>query len=96
VIQLAKTQGLKVIASAGSEEKVEFMKSLGADVAFNYKTTNTLETLQAHGPIDIYWDNVGGETLEAALTAANVHARFIVRRRSPFFPMLLLTLAVFW
>ncbi|KAJ2913881.1 hypothetical protein MD484_g6543, partial [Candolleomyces efflorescens] len=77
VIQLAKTQGLKVIASAGSEDKVEFIKSLGADVAFNYKTTNTLETLQAHGPIDIYWDNVGGETLEAALTAANVHARFI-------------------
>lgn len=72
------------------------MKSLGADVAFNYKTTNTLETLQAHGPIDIYWDNVGGETLEAALTAANVHARFIVRRRSPLFPMPLLTLAVFW
>ncbi|KAJ2922043.1 hypothetical protein H1R20_g15054, partial [Candolleomyces eurysporus] len=77
VIQLAKAQGLKVIASAGSEEKVEFMKSLGADVAFNYKTTNTLETLQANGPIDVFWDNVGGETLEAALTAANIHARFI-------------------
>jgi NADPH-dependent curcumin reductase CurA len=39
VIQLAKRDGLKVIASAGTEKKVEFMKSAGADVAFNYKTT---------------------------------------------------------
>jgi NADPH-dependent curcumin reductase CurA len=38
VIQLAKQQGLKVIGSAGSDEKVQFMKDIGADVAFNYKT----------------------------------------------------------
>ncbi|KAG2009421.1 alcohol dehydrogenase [Coprinopsis cinerea AmutBmut pab1-1] len=77
VIQLAKLDGLKVIGSAGSDEKVEFMKSIGADVAFNYKTTNTLEVLQKEGPIDVYWDNVGGETLDAALEAANINARFI-------------------
>lgn len=53
VIQLAKSQGLKVIASAGSEEKVQFMKSIGADVVFNYKTTNTAEVLQKEGPIDM-------------------------------------------
>jgi NADPH-dependent curcumin reductase CurA len=39
VIQLAKQDGQRVIASAGSEEKVKFMKEIGADVAFNYKTT---------------------------------------------------------
>ncbi|KAF6755039.1 alcohol dehydrogenase [Ephemerocybe angulata] len=77
VIQFAKMDGCKVIASAGSDEKVEFMKSIGADVAFNYKTSNTLDVLNKHGPIDIYWDNVGGPTLEAALEAANVNARFI-------------------
>ncbi|KZT03632.1 NAD(P)-binding protein [Laetiporus sulphureus 93-53] len=77
VIQLAKAEGLKVIASAGSEEKVDFVRSLGADVAFNYKTTKTLDVLQKNGPINIYWDNVGGETLEAALEAAAVGARFI-------------------
>ncbi|KAH7885190.1 hypothetical protein F5I97DRAFT_1343229 [Phlebopus sp. FC_14] len=77
VIQLAKRDGLKVIASAGSDDKVQFMKDLGADVAFNYKTTSTSEVLQKEGPIDIYWDNVGGETLEAALEAAAPHARFI-------------------
>lgn len=37
VIQLAKLDGLKVISSAGSKDKVRFMKELGADVAFNYK-----------------------------------------------------------
>ncbi|PPQ64885.1 hypothetical protein CVT26_002603 [Gymnopilus dilepis] len=77
VIQLAKLDGLKVIASAGSEEKVQFMKNIGADVAFNYKTTNTVDVLEKEGPIDIYWDNVGGETLEAAIDAAAVGARFI-------------------
>jgi len=77
VIQLAKDEGLRVIASAGSDEKVEFMKSIGADVAFNYKTTDTAEVLSKEGPIDVYWDNVGGEMLEAALNAANQGARFI-------------------
>ena len=54
------------------------MKSIGADVAFNYKEENTLEVLKREGGIDIYWDNVGGETLDAALEAAKGHARFIV------------------
>jgi NADPH-dependent curcumin reductase CurA len=39
VIQLAKQDGQRVIASAGSEEKVKFLKEIGTDVAFNYKTT---------------------------------------------------------
>jgi len=53
VIQLAKLDGLKVIASAGSDDKVEYMKSLGADVVFNYKMTNTAEILEKEGPIDM-------------------------------------------
>ncbi|KAF8074121.1 hypothetical protein FPV67DRAFT_1778639 [Lyophyllum atratum] len=77
VIQLANLGGLKVIASAGSEEKVVFMKKIGADVAFNYKTTNTEEVLKKEGPIDIYWDNVGGDSLDAALAASKVGGRFL-------------------
>ncbi|KAF8917337.1 chaperonin 10-like protein [Mucidula mucida] len=73
----AKRDGLKVIASAGSDEKVEFMKSIGADVAFNYKTTNTQEILEKEGPIDVYWDNVGGETLDLAFAYSANFARFI-------------------
>ncbi|KAF9529019.1 NAD(P)-binding protein [Crepidotus variabilis] len=77
VIQLAKLDGLKVIASAGSDEKIKFMDSLGADVTFNYKTTNTAEVLAKEGPVDIYWDNVGGETLDTASANANICARVI-------------------
>ncbi|KAF8450317.1 alcohol dehydrogenase [Boletus edulis BED1] len=77
VIQFAKRDGLKVIASAGSDEKVAFMKEIGADVVFNYKTTKTSEVLAKEGPIDVYWDNVGGETLDAALAHAARYARFI-------------------
>ena len=53
VIQIAKKAGLRVIASAGSEEKVNFVKSIGADVAFNYKTTSTAEVLKKEGPINM-------------------------------------------
>ena len=53
MIQLAKLDGLKVIASAGSDEKVEWIKSIGADVAFNYKTQNTREVLEKEGPINM-------------------------------------------
>ena len=53
VIQLAKRDGLKVIASAGSDDKVAFMKELGADVVFNYKKESTKEILAKHGPINM-------------------------------------------
>ncbi|KAJ3906694.1 hypothetical protein F5879DRAFT_944932 [Lentinula edodes] len=78
VVQLAKQDGLKVIASAGSDEKVKFCKEIGADVAFNYKTTNTADVLAKEGPINIYWDNVGGPTLEAAIGNSALHGRIII------------------
>ncbi|KAJ7464191.1 alcohol dehydrogenase [Mycena latifolia] len=77
VIQLAKRDGLKVVASAGSEDKINFMKEIGADVAFNYKTTDTREVLAREGPINVYWDNVGGDVLDAALEHAAINARFL-------------------
>ncbi|KAJ3988907.1 NAD-P-binding protein [Lentinula detonsa] len=78
VVQLAKQDGLKVIASAGTDEKVKFCKKIGADVAFNYKTTNTADVLAKEGPIDIYWDNVGGPTLETAIANTALRARIII------------------
>ncbi|EKM53341.1 uncharacterized protein PHACADRAFT_259646 [Phanerochaete carnosa HHB-10118-sp] len=77
VVQFAKADGMKVIASAGSDEKVAFVKSLGADVVFNYKKTKTADVLAKEGPINVYWDNVGGESLDAALTNAAQRARFL-------------------
>ncbi|CAE6448326.1 unnamed protein product [Rhizoctonia solani] len=78
VAQLAKVKGLKVIASAGSSDKVEAMKRMGVDVAFNYKTDDVADVLAKEGPIDIYWDHIGGPQLEAAIGACNLYARIIV------------------
>ncbi|KAJ3536719.1 hypothetical protein NMY22_g5906 [Coprinellus aureogranulatus] len=77
VVQLAKLDGLRVIASSGSPERVAFTKEIGAEVAFNYKEEDTDAVLQREGPIDLYWDNVGGKTLDLALKHAAMGARFI-------------------
>ncbi|KAL8280207.1 hypothetical protein RQP46_007321 [Phenoliferia psychrophenolica] len=77
VIALSQQKGLKVVASAGSDDKVAFLKdTLKVDVAFNYKTTDTSSVLADH-PLSIYWDNVGGPTLDAALAAMENRGRII-------------------
>jgi NADPH-dependent curcumin reductase CurA len=53
VVQLAKRDGMKVIASSGSDEKAQFARECGADVSFNYKSQSTEEILQKEGPIDM-------------------------------------------
>jgi hypothetical protein len=78
--QLAKLRGCRVIGSAGSMAKVMFLREeCGFDVAFDYKTAPVLDQLNLEAPdgIDVYFDNVGGETLEAALSALRVHGRII-------------------
>ncbi|KAI5478552.1 phospholipid:diacylglycerol acyltransferase [Pseudohyphozyma bogoriensis] len=76
VVQLAKREGLKVVGSAGSDDKVAFLKELGADVAFNYKKENTLEILKSNPP-NIYFDNVGGEVLDNVLETIQKFGRII-------------------
>jgi NADPH-dependent curcumin reductase CurA len=78
--QLAKLRGCRVIGSAGSEVKVKrLLEKCGFDAAFNYKTGPVLDQLKLAEPdgIDVYFDNVGGESLEAALSALRVHGRII-------------------
>jgi len=78
--QLASLRGCHVIGSAGSESKVKFLlEECEFDRAFNYKVGPVLEQLNRAAPdgIDVYFDNVGGETLEAALSALRVHGRII-------------------
>jgi NADPH-dependent curcumin reductase CurA len=78
--QLAKLRGCRVIGSAGSEEKLKFLREeCGFDAAFNYKAGPILDQLNLEAPdgIDVYFDNVGGETLEAAFSALRVHGRII-------------------
>jgi NADPH-dependent curcumin reductase CurA len=79
VVQIAKILGLRVIGSAGGPGKCALVRELGADAVIDYKTEGTLaEKLAAAAPdgIDVYFDNVGGAHLDAALGAARDHARF--------------------
>ena len=77
--QIAKALGAKkVIGSAGSAEKVERLLELGFDAAFNYHDGPVKEQLQkaaGDGGIDVYFDNVGGEHLEAAIAVMNKFGR---------------------
>jgi hypothetical protein len=76
--QLAKSRGSRVIGSAGSEEKVRYLlDDLGFDAAFNYRDGDVTELLAAAAPdgIDVYFDNVGGEHLVAAIGAMRQEGR---------------------
>ncbi|WCB92821.1 Putative NADP-dependent oxidoreductase YfmJ [Baekduia alba] len=77
--QIAKLRGNTVIGSAGSDEKVRHLvDDLGFDEAFNYKAGPVGRQLAAAAPkgIDVYFDNVGGDHLEAAIGVANRNGRF--------------------
>jgi NADPH-dependent curcumin reductase CurA len=79
VCQIAKAKGNTVIGSAGGAEKVAFLKEIGCDEVIDYKATPDLKAaLAAAAPkgIDVYFDNVGGDHLEAALNSARSFARF--------------------
>ncbi len=78
VCQIAKIKGHTVIGSADGSAKGDFLKQIGVDHVIDYKATDNLtQALLQAAPkgIDVYFDNVGGEHLEAALTAANRFAR---------------------
>ncbi|MDG9676458.1 NADP-dependent oxidoreductase [Micromonospora sp. DH14] len=75
--QIAKLKGAgRVIGSAGSPAKVERLRALGFDAAFDYHD-GVREALRAAAPdgVDVYFDNVGGDHLEAAISAMNLHGR---------------------
>ncbi|MEV8564568.1 NADP-dependent oxidoreductase [Streptomyces sp. NPDC051322] len=77
--QMARLKGAaRVIGSAGSDEKVKHLiDDLGFDAAFNYKNGPVGKQLREAAPdgIDVYFDNVGGDHLEAAISSFNVHGR---------------------
>ena len=78
--QLAKHEGLKVIGSVGDDKKLDYIiKELGFDGGFNYKTEKPVDAIRRLAPngIDIYYENVGGEQLEAALDTLNDFGRIV-------------------
>ena len=77
--QLAQTRGASVVGSAGSPEKLAWLRELGLDGVFDYHETSTRDALRDLAPdgIDVYFDNVGGDTLEAALGAMRLRGRIV-------------------
>ncbi|MGC1303569.1 MAG: NADP-dependent oxidoreductase [Caulobacteraceae bacterium] len=79
VCQIAKIKGATVIGSAGGPDKCAWVREIGADHVIDYKAEANLSTALGHAApkgIDVYFDNVGGEHLVAALNAARPFARF--------------------
>jgi NADPH-dependent curcumin reductase CurA len=79
VCQIAKIRGCTVVATAGTDDKLAWLRSIGVDATINYKNGSLLENVRAAAPkgVDIYFDNVGGHHLEVALEVARPFARFI-------------------
>ncbi len=82
VCQIAKLKGCHVVGSVGSDAKADYLLTeLGVDAVVNYKTTENLQTDIAKAcpeGIDVYFENVGGEHLEAVLNLMNDHGRIAV------------------
>ena len=80
VVQIAKAKGMIVIGSAGGADKCAWVRELGADAVVDYKAGPIVKGLMEAAPkgIDVYFDNVGGDHLDAAFAAARNNARFAI------------------
>jgi hypothetical protein len=79
--QLAKILGLRAVGIAGGEAKCRFVvDELGFDACIDYKAGSVKDGLKEHCPqgVDVYFDNVGGEILDAVLARINRHARIVI------------------
>ncbi len=79
--QIAKLKGCKVVGIAGGAEKCTYLvEELGFDAAIDYKHTSVGKAIRTHCPegVDVYFDNVGGDILDAALANLRMHARVVI------------------
>ncbi|WP_250435971.1 NADP-dependent oxidoreductase [Hanstruepera flava] len=79
--QIAKIKGCYVVGIAGGEEKCKYITNqLGFDAAIDYRSQNIFDAIKETCPkgLDVYFDNVGGEILEAALSRLRKHARIVI------------------
>lgn len=79
--QIAKAEGLRVVGTAGTDEKCQWLKEeLGFDEAINYKAPNLEEALATATPdgVDIYFENTGGPVQHATFNRMNAHGRILV------------------
>ena len=78
--QIAKIKGCRVIGIAGGKDKCDYLRSIGFDAAIDYKHDDVKAALKQHCPkgVDVYFDNVGGDILDAVLTQLAMHARIVI------------------
>jgi hypothetical protein len=78
--QIAKIKGCRVVGIAGGPDKCQYLRSIGFDAAIDYKHEDVKAALKQHCPkgVDVYFDNVGGEILDAVLTQLAMHARIVI------------------
>jgi len=78
--QIAKIKGCRVVGIAGGKDKCDYLRSIGFDAAIDYKHDDVKAALKQHCPkgVDVYFDNVGGEILDAVLTQLAMHARIVI------------------
>jgi NADPH-dependent curcumin reductase CurA len=79
--QIAKVKGCRVIGIAGGAQKCAMLTDeLGFDAAIDYRADNVRQALKEYAPdgVDVYFDNVGGQILEAALSRLAMHARVVI------------------
>ncbi|QDL52806.1 NADP-dependent oxidoreductase [Rhodoferax aquaticus] len=79
--QIAKIKGARVVGIAGGADKCRYLvEELGFDAAIDYKTENVAEALKTHCPdgVNVYFDNVGGDILDAVLTRLARGARIVI------------------
>lgn len=79
--QIAKIKGCRAVGIAGGSEKCSYVvDQLGFDACIDYKSENVYQAIKQYCPdgVDVYFDNVGGEILDAALARINLHARVII------------------
>ena len=78
--QIARTKGCRAVGIAGGAEKCQYLQEIGFDATVDYKSGSIYRALQQSCPkgVDVYFDNVGGETLEAALSLLARNARIVI------------------
>jgi NADPH-dependent curcumin reductase CurA len=78
--QIARIKGCRVVGIAGGPQKCAYLREIGFDAAIDYKSENVYKTLQQHCPkgVDVFFDNVGGDQLEAALSLLAKYGRIVI------------------
>jgi NADPH-dependent curcumin reductase CurA len=78
--QIAKIKGCRAVGIAGGADKCAYLRSIGFDAAIDYKHEDVKVALKQHCPqgVNVYFDNVGGEILDAVLMQLAMHARIVI------------------